>query len=321
MIARPALLAVAPLPILLRAASALACAAPQCFPGGAAPAAGATVPANATLVVWSAVDNSSGGDGPVPFEGYALLDDQGQPVATTAADDPASPQWDRHVLLTPSTPLTPGSSYTLRRPLQCDAYGPSTDYAEARFTADASAPLPTQAGTLTIDRHEVTKVYVGTVSGSCTSQERADTVRLTFVPSAELAPHLPLTRIVTTVDGAPWASTDYGQALAMGSAEFQSFRAVNQLHALCPPAADPGSDVGLTPGPHHVSFQVHVAGAVSDPPPIELDLDLDCAGGGCSVLPRAGSDHGLAESWPLALALVGLGCALLLRRKSPSPTR
>lgn len=94
-------------------------------------------------------------------------------------------------------PLAAGASYRMHVENDCDASGSlETASYTIDFTAAAAQPLPTAAGAATVE--------FSTVSG-------LRIAKLVIVPSAELTPFLKVTRFRTTVDGQPWAHSEFGK--------------------------------------------------------------------------------------------------------------
>ena len=173
-----------------------------------------------------------------------------------------------------------------------------------------AAPLPTDAGVLTANEHAPETIYAGTASGSCTTRFVAATAQLALDPSAALKPYLPLTRIVATVDGKPWAVSEYGDLALQGSTQFVPYRGALQLYARCVRTTGSVDDDGLTLGLHHVEVRAHVAGATEDPPALVMDVHFACDnpdGGGNGN----GNDGGDGkDGGTIAAASGGSGCRL-----------
>lgn len=165
-------------------------------------------------------------------------------------------------------PLAAGASYRLRVENDCDQSGSiETASRTIEFTATTAQPLPSAAGTAT--------VQLSTVNG-------LRIAKLLIAPSAELAPFLAVTRFRTVVDGQPWEKSDFGAGPAqpfpvpqLDSGYYG--RVFTHLYAQCDgsTAVDSCSGATLTPKVHAVQIFADVAGT-APLVPIELDVDLAC---------------------------------------------
>lgn len=312
---------------------AAACGKGACVPGFLAPREGATIPANAPALVYSARgwENVVGDGAPVVLRVAGAA--ESVPLAVEAADATGT-----H-LVRLAAPLTEGATYevghaqpTCNETLEVDK---ETFFVKQTFVAGASAPLPTTAGTLSGETAATTDTTYRVVGGSSCSQfTLARVARLSFAPSAELTPYLPVTSLEVSVDGAPVRTSTVGLDLQGGDG---GARPTLELYASCE-AEDlraRGGDPGLTPATHAVVVQARVAGVAEadQPAPLTTTIDLSCDG--AEALPAAsntapegeaagcGVSAGPAPSHPRGLGSLGafgvfgglVGIAFLRRRR------
>ena len=299
-----------------------ACSPDNCTPDFVAPADRAMVPANAPALFF---DPGYGFHPPTPAD-VALEDGDGHPLGFTATlDEGLAPGATRPYLLVPQAPLSPGANFAVRFPQSCTFEREQPDGGaplfEHRFTTTSAVPLPIHAGTLSLAEQRAQAISVNSWGGTCDSSIFAATARLEIHLSSELPPWLPLTRFITTVDGKLWSGSGYGVDPAAENRSVAPplspiYRNALQIFAGCPPLRT-FDDNGLAEGAHHIEIQVHVAGAMSDPAPLLLDIDLECP----PPLPiiDGGTPPDSVSMLPGALPSPGCDCAVAGRAPAPSP--
>ncbi len=177
--------------------------------------------------------------------------------------------------------LTEGEAYRLRYPLLCREMPVGMPLYEAQFVATAARPLPTTAGLLAVGTLGDGPVSVGG-STMCEDDIQAAYARLTFVPSEQLKPFLPVTSWRLMVDGALWVSeppggiNDVGQLTRQPNWNFLSLRRVLQVHAACRRDSSSANDQGLAIGQHTAVLQAFVAG-VPQPLSLPIEFALQCS--------------------------------------------
>ena len=79
------------------------------------------------------------------------------------------------------------------------------------------------------------------------------------------------------VDGALWVQEPYAFP-GLGDPLARAARSATAPYATCPASAEVVASVPspLGLGTHHGQLSVHVAGAPTDPPPVEFDFELTC---------------------------------------------
>jgi hypothetical protein len=246
-----------------------------------APADGVVIPANAPGVV---ADSAWGSTVPM----LELFDSRGVSVAseTSATEDP--------LVLGLEHSLTPGETYQVRAESQCllgnsselDGFADSEELSFTFGVGDPS-PLPTTTGSVTVTYEAI----VGRAQFPSGPEGYIVGAQLAVTPSPELVPFLPVTSFTTTIDGVHWATSTYGRGveagtLVMHGEVFGSYTSdlvsgaedYSVIHAGCPGSVRFSTcHSGNAPsGKHHVQIQAHVAGAIVDPAPIDVDIDLVC---------------------------------------------
>lgn len=201
------------------------------------------------------------------------------------------------------------------------------------FSVGPSEPLPVDAGLLGLIGEGLGSVVTEN-DGTCTETINAAWAVLGFHPSAELTPHLPVTRAMLVVDGAPWAVSDWGDIGPDGRLARAGTRNVFLTYSACGQVSR-GSDPGLDQGSHSAVLQLFVAGrqgALSvgpvhftlscerepkQPPPVvgtPDDPPVDMADGGASdINDRSGCGGCGGASASIPLSALGL-LAFAVRR-------
>ena len=279
-------------------------ARPQCA-ARIVPQFDSSIPANAPALV--VLDESSSGlTSTVTSNAFSPATS-----AFTSRPDPRS----NNTLYLPSGELPETSMATFRVNARC-SQGPVFQ-AESRFTVVAAAPLPTKAGKVEVISGDKRGVHLG------------------FRPSAELAPFVAVTMLEIGTKGKilPERTIPYGLFVdAKGRAESQFPLSRGSADTdFCAPNETSKKTIRL-------EVQAHVAGAATDPPPISVDVPIDCSEPPTASTPTPTvTDAGVDEpgatnasnvnatgcsataSGPLGggpLALVGLGaCVAALRRR------
>ncbi|MEO6953483.1 MAG: MYXO-CTERM sorting domain-containing protein [Polyangia bacterium] len=259
---------------------ARACSPPQCVPGYVLPKDGALLPAAPPALVIHASTSAS-------MNGDPHLTKEGVDVAFTLVPDKATSD----VLVVPAAPLEAGT-YAFSRSEDCNNSSSTSALTlqTSTFTVGAVVVQPQTLGTASVVVSDG-MVTASTASGSCTVTYPASVAKLSLVPSAEVSSWQPLVQYTLEVDGAVWAKSEYGSTVGSSS----SGRTVSSVFARCDrPDGSSADDNGLAEGPHHAVLSGHVAGATTDPTPIELDFQLACGGvpfedGGVVVTPQVKS--------------------------------
>jgi len=192
-------------------------------------------------------------------------------------------------LLRPSANFAAGARVVDLRPTCDGADGGQRPNASVNFIAAAAQPLPTTAGEVAV----------------APSSVRGFT-QFAFKPSAELKAYLNVVRVEIT-NGSHSISRDYGYVPTVFSF-FSGDGDSNQLD-LCQ---------GVEPSQkRHSEFQFHVAGAMTDPPALTLDADIDCRG---PEVPPPPNDGGVdAPGATSAASTGGGGCSVGLAGTSALP--
>src|SRR5262249_34874451 len=137
------------------------------------------------------------------------------------------------------------------------------------FTIGDAAGLPQITGTVTIVDDRTGPLSVSTNSGSCTTEVQAYSATVAIAPDPALLPFAAVTGYSLAVDGRQVARTEYGAGSTI------------PIYSTCDQTGP--RDHGIPPGAHTLSVAAHIAGASSDPQPIQLDVTLPrCGSGGCS---------------------------------------
>jgi hypothetical protein len=264
-----------------------------------APANRATIPNNAPALVWSGRDPA----------GPAL-------PAFDLAVEAEGELW----LYRPNKPFVPGVAYTVTF---ADGSPNST------FTAGPSSPLPATVGTLSVASVKRQKLVVKTSSGSCTNEIDAAVANVTFEPSAELRPWLPVARVTALVDGVVFVAPAYGTVLTPPPAPstFSETRSLDKIFTSCG-ATNALDDRGVAEGHHTLTITAHVAGASTDPKPVSIEFDLSCDGQPATSSSADASDTSvagcacelaqaqLANHAPLGLAAAIVAVGVARRRRT-----
>jgi uncharacterized protein (TIGR03382 family) len=295
------------------ARTAEACSPPQCWAGFFTPGNATTVPANLAAFHWRPMQGFTG-DTTDPSK-VSLATAAGTPVPITASELPNG-DW----VFTIDAPLAEGTAYVLRDLNVCagDQIGPT-----AMFTAAASAPLPTELGTLAVTDHLLDTLEVGTSSGSCSIGIEADQVLVDLALAPSAMPWRDVLMFETLVDGQSWRpSAAINGSVAPGTS-WQG-RGTDRVYATCS-SPDPNASPGLAVGPHEVTMRATLPGTTTPVTATSVAVALTCANeppDECSgaLLPHGGCDDGDdhggcnagGETSLLGLALVGL---VMRRRK------
>lgn len=232
------------------------------------------------------------------------------PSSTTLAfEQQPDPRVAGATLLIPSEPLSSKTNYALKTAWACEGAEPNwrngsqTD----RFSTGPASPLPSTIGSATA---EITlKTYASS--------------DIVITPSAELAAYLPVTMLEIYHGATPWGVSPYGASVTAGSSDIRlqvgihgGFGASNV--SLC---AESDTAVHL----EHMQVRAHVAGAATDPAPLEVDVPIDCTP--APVAPARPNDAGSSDTGPddpgatNAGAVAHGGCALTTRTTRSFPSR
>lgn len=246
-----------------------------------APHLGGEVPANLPAI---AVKDTSG-------PGFVLTlgapTDSHDPTLTFTVTDDSRQLGTK--LLRPSANFAVGARVVDLGP-KCDG-GALGANASVNFIAAAAQPLPTTAGEVTVAPPGARGV-----------------TQLAFKPSAELKAYLNVVRVEIT-NGSNSLSRDYGNVPSVfyfASGDGDS----NQLN-LCQ---------GVEPSQkRHLDFHFHVAGAMTDPPALTIDADIDCRAAAAPP-PSYPDDAGVdAPGATSAANTGGSGCTVGLGGSSALP--
>lgn len=271
---------------------ASACAGGFCGPNQVAPATGVTVPANAPALV--VVSRDGTGTGGSLAAGLLLEDASGVRVPLTPASG-ASP--DPNVFAF-GTPLVEGQTYRLSIPAtSCDGtlQGPS----ETTFETGPPVALPSSIGAAAATASHIEQRDIFTQSGSCTAPATIAVTTITVTPTPELDAYLGVTNVSMTVDGVGNGGMYYGTGAPGKPVQLE-------LTTTCH-SNDKAISPGIGTGTHHVSISATIAGAMTEPPPLELDVTLDCSesSSGCALAPRRPARGNPASvAWAAAVTLL-----------------
>lgn len=206
-------------------------------------------------------------------------------------------------LLVLASPLAAGT----RHRLQVDARCPAANHVErGDFETTAEVPLPTRVGALAVD-----------------GPARYAEAHLALTPTPELEAFLPTTRVEVAVDGATWATTDYGAERAADHVIAIRVGARGGAEGSASLCAD--GEVGIKRVA--IELRAHVAGASSDPEPARLEgVAVDCtrpayaseasqesSTSGCSAA-RGGA--GVARNNLFAVATIAVSLLIARRRRA-----
>lgn len=282
------------------------------------PPAGATVPASVPALHYVVVTRGGGMQAGAP-QGVQLVSRAGVALPVTVRDDPHYGY--RIVLMEKPVP----GAHRLRVPDPC-----AGGMREVDITFGPELALPTAPPTVAVNRR------VGDLRYGC----RGDAYTLRAHPyldvnigvSSQWQPFLPVLMVESLVDGVVWGRSPYGDidAIDRPTTGGQLQRAPDKLYPACGQRGDgPGQDecpiasLGIMPGKHQIEVKLRVLGSASEPAPVAVDFDIDCAGigaappggtpspttgggsssaGGCAVAGGRGSPL-------LLLLLLVLGCA------------
>jgi hypothetical protein len=309
---------------------AAACGKGACLPGFVAPRAATTIPANAPALFYRGYGAPAEGGEPVRVS--AEGEGGATPIPTTIED--ISPGLGALVRF--GAPLEAGRTYEVRHyQASCTetlAVDAETSFATQTFTAGPTAPLPTASGALSGEQGVTTDPAFAAFGGStCTVATNARVVRLSFTPSAELLPFLPVASVQVSVDGAAPFETTVGLDPNEAPTTGPFARPPLQFYASCEREAlvAKGGDPGLTPGVHTIRVQARIAGVAEaeQPSAVTTSVDLSCASAegpagapladteeaGCAVV-RVGGESAHVPIWQLA----SLAALSLLRRRRRS---
>lgn len=209
------------------------------------------------------------------------------------------------VILKPAAALVEGETYVLRS--TCE---PSGATVLEPFVAHATAPLPTDTGTLAVVTTGRKTLPLGGGS-TCSIPTDAAYVQLKITPSPALAPFAAVTAWTLEVDGVAWASERFGGVAADGTPETYRpwpegpVRRVDLVYAVCKSNASMPSPPGISPGTHTAALRARLAGGATLTA-AEASFTLDCGGlaPGC----------GCGTAFDLPLGLAGLGLLFVRRR-------
>jgi hypothetical protein len=260
---------------------------------------GVTVPANAPALVVS-----PGGDSIAAS--VHLVDASGTQVPLLARTSGASS--DPGVFMF-GTPLVEGQTYRLSLPpTTCDGMTQATP--ETTFDAGPAVTLPSSIGTATATESHIEQRDIFTQSGSCTAPATIAATMITVAPTPEFDAYLGVTKLLVAVDGVNQSGIFYGSASPGKPVQIE-------LTTTCH-SNDKAIDPGIGAGTHHVSITATIAGAMTEPLPLELDVTLDCAesNSGCALAPRRPTREG-AGPVSLVAAFTLLGFAFGRRARAP----
>lgn len=257
--------------------SAHACVAPNCMLGVRFPLPedGGVVPANVPgLVTVPPLLESV-----EPSTVRLLLPDGTQVPATVTAGA------HQTQVLVPEAPLVPGTTYRIEAKGACQLQPTQTE--SATFTAGPALPLPTTAGTLTVDPPSQGRFNVYGDSSCGDRQVEGNFTTLRFTPSPELVPFLPWVHWTVEVDGEPWSYAKHSGLTSSGeenleSRRYEYHRHLLFLHTFCAyvGCADsyqrPPID-SLPPGRHRATLKATLEHANLTLPPVSVDFELGCA--------------------------------------------
>ncbi len=303
--------------VLVVGAKAWACSGLTC--GAVAipvPAAGATIPVNATAVgVQRTIFSDALIDGGIEYQ---------SPTAETLqlrAPDGGlvtGPAVDSQIGVFIDTTLSPGSwSMALGQPV-CPT--------NSQFTVGAAAALPTLSATVTLSETFFTREVVG--FNSCYGPRPAQQVaRLRIEPSVEMQPWLALARWELQVDGANVNTSMFGAitAQAFDPAPSLPSHSLNVFTVQCGETPDGGGPDAryLQPGLHEVKVQARILGVSTPIPTNVLQVNLVCtappkADAGTMVPADAGTNIGPPASGCSSVAGLEFFAFLLvwLRRRA-----
>ena len=161
-----------------------------------------------------------------------------------------------------------GSIYSLGYTVTCsNPNATTTPEGTLSFKASAAVPLPTRIGVV---------------------RELADG-RAVITPSPELAAYLQTTRFEVLVDGQSAGATRYGLAEG-GELDVFMRPAYVSIGGAATEETLPVCKNSVGVEKHDVKLVAHVAGAATDPEPLDLSLSVDCASTKTTYLPDGGGD-------------------------------
>ncbi|AKV00730.1 hypothetical protein AKJ09_07393 [Labilithrix luteola] len=293
--------------LIVHARPSAACGViPQCDSVEVLPAPGAAVPSNAPALAFF--------DAAIATN-FELHKATGELVATTTSATADAATNTKFLFL--STPLTAGEAYEVRWSPNCQVPNRSS----VSFTAGPAAPLPTTMGSVTVAESlrgdHSSCGHVWNTSQSSDGGHQAATF-FEFAPSAELVPYLPIAKIVSFVDGQP-VNLDIQDITTSTSTSRRGIRTV------C--VTDPGYDTygTVSAGLHHIRLEAIVAGATSQPLPLEFDANVQCEPASAATPEESSaSSCAVSSSRPagvtvgLVATVVAVASSLLRRRRSKS---
>jgi hypothetical protein len=263
--------------LILGPGAALACRPAQCRPAVLLGET-RTIPANAPAIPFT-VTSRVASDEAVFENGVELRDGAGALLESTIEADPGD---SIGRLVRPALPFTPGTTLGVRLTETCG--GPATGESstvESHYVIGPAAPLPTRIGTLEALDPELLTDFSGSTGAFCGqfTFEKVLRRRLKLTLDPALTPWLAVTRLELLVSGTRWSLRRAGEfdaaALAQPPADEGRVKDVNILFRACGKVVGvAGEDRGLTAGHFTARLVAHVAGAPSDPPPLEIPIDL-----------------------------------------------
>jgi MYXO-CTERM domain-containing protein len=250
-------------------------ARPQCNTQ-IAPGFDRTIPQNApAFVTWQTGTTFKG---TVSVDSDALDPETG--VALELRPDPRS---GGH-LIVPSKPLAASTPYQLTLRVSCPVAVPNEKDERITFRTTGTVPLPTATG----------EARVALAPGDPSVNGHMTYIDLK--PTAELEAYWGVTMLDVWVDGEKWATTLYGVAgnygqepgvrrLSINPSSFELWNGVRK------PVCTEEIDRVLI---KTVSLRPHVAGAETDPAPLDVEVPFDCTKSASAS--GAGSDPGATNA-------------------------
>lgn len=272
-----------------------------------APASGRTIPANAPALHYALY--ATGANPPPeafqPPQGIQLFDGAGASVAVTVDSDPSY-----GYRITPAAPFVAGQTYRLHYPDPCAGSG---IFMDASIPIGPTAPWPSTSGTVNLS------AVTGDVPYTCFDLpyilRDQPGLAVNVIPSAELAPFLPVTLFEVVVDASIWSRSAYGGPHTFATLPGLVQHPDDRLYADCglPGEGDPQNDCptradGLAVGAHTMWINVRIVGSTTDPQRVDAAFTIDCDTGG-SGSGGTGGGAGASGSGGTSGSGGGCGCS------------